>query len=45
MELASRQTNSAFPTMISGDIGQEAVQSSGYAKTTGRKTVGTPFCG
>jgi len=43
MELASGKTSSAFPTMISGDIGQEAAQSSGYAKTTGRKTVGTPF--
>jgi phosphate transport system ATP-binding protein len=41
MELVSRQTNPAFPTMLSGDISREAE----LARTgvTGRKTVGTPF--
>jgi phosphate transport system ATP-binding protein len=41
MELVSRQTNSAFPTMLSGDITRESEE--GQILTTGRKTVGTPF--
>jgi phosphate transport system ATP-binding protein len=41
MELASRQTNQAFPTMLSGDITREFEE--GQISTTGRKTVGTPF--
>jgi phosphate transport system ATP-binding protein len=41
MELASRQTNPAFPTMLSGDIARESEQA--RANTTSRKTVGSPF--
>jgi phosphate transport system ATP-binding protein len=41
MELVSRQTNPAFPTMLSGDISREAEQA--RTGVTGRKTVGTPF--
>jgi phosphate transport system ATP-binding protein len=41
MEIASTQTNPAFPTMLSGDIAGEAAQA--RVKTSGRKTVGTPF--
>jgi phosphate transport system ATP-binding protein len=41
MELVSRQTNQAFPTMLSGDITREFED--GQISTNGRKTVGTPF--
>ena len=41
MELASRTSNPAFPTMLSGDITREADEA--HASTTGRKTVGSPF--
>jgi phosphate transport system ATP-binding protein len=41
MEIASTQTNPAFPTMLSGDIASEAARA--RVKTSGRKTVGTPF--
>ncbi len=43
MELASMQTNPAFPTMLSGDISREAEQAHSRGKTISRKTVGTPF--
>jgi phosphate transport system ATP-binding protein len=41
MELASRTSNPAFPTMLSGDIVRETEEAHAY--TTGRKTVGSPF--
>lgn len=40
MELVSRQTNSAFPTMLTGDLTREAEEA---RAGSGRKTVGTPF--
>ncbi len=41
MELASRTSNPAFPTMHSADIVRETDEAHAY--TTGRKTVGSPF--
>lgn len=41
MELASQPTNPAFPTMLSGDIVQDSVET--RTQSTGRRTVGTPF--
>jgi phosphate transport system ATP-binding protein len=41
MELASQPTNPAFPTMLSGDIVQDSVET--RKRSTGRRTVGTPF--
>jgi phosphate transport system ATP-binding protein len=41
MQLAAKATDSAFPTMLSGDISREAEQA--HSLPTGRKTVGTPF--
>lgn len=45
MELAPRQTNPAFPNMLCSDIARESEQAktNAFAKTSGRKTVGTPF--
>lgn len=41
MELTSRHENSAFPTMLRGDISRESELSA--AETSSRKTVGSPF--
>jgi len=41
MELAPQPTNPAFPTMLSGDIVQDSVDT--RKRSTGRRTVGTPF--
>ncbi|GAB6193117.1 phosphate ABC transporter ATP-binding protein PstB [Desulfocastanea catecholica] len=41
MELVSRTSNPAFPTMLSEDIVREADEA--HTSTTGRKTVGSPF--
>jgi len=41
MELAPQPTNPAFPTILSGDIVQDSVDT--RKRSTGRRTVGTPF--
>lgn len=41
MEIAAKATDSAFPTMLSGDISIASEET--HSLATGRKTVGTPF--